>query len=67
MDSCDEEGAVRKVAEAYKNSEDDFFVVIVKKGTNEEINDMMQDVAYYIYAGFETVTLEGSNKKLVYA
>lgn len=66
LNSCDEEGAVKKVAEAYRNSEDDFFVVIVKKGTDDEINDMMQDVAYYIYAGFETVTLEGSNKKLVY-
>ena len=66
LDSCDDEDAVRKVAKAYRNSEGDFFVVIVKKGTNDEINDMMQDVAYYIYAGFETVTLEGSNKKLVY-
>ena len=66
LNSCEDDGAVKKVVEAYNNSENDFFVVIVKKGTNDEIHDMMQDVAYYIYSGFETITLEGSNKKLVY-
>lgn len=68
LKSCDEDGAVRTVAEAFKSTEDDVFVVIIKgkKTTNEQIKDLMQDVAYYLHTSFQTSTVDGANKKIVY-
>ena len=68
LKSCDEEGTVRKVSEAFRSTEDDVFVVVIegKKTTDEQINDLMQEVAYYLHTSFQTSTLDGTNKKLVY-
>ncbi len=68
LKSCDEDGAVRKVAEAYKSTDEDIFAVIIKdkKTTKDEINDMMQGVADYLRTNFSITTLDGDNKKIVY-
>lgn len=68
LKSYDEEGAVKKVAEGYRSTEDDIFVVVIKdkKTTREQVNDLMQDVADYLHTGFETTWIDGSDIKLVY-
>lgn len=68
LKSFDEDGAVRKVAEAFRSTDDDIFIVIIegKNTTTEQKNDLMQDVAYYLHTSFQTSTLDGANKKIVY-
>lgn len=68
LNSCDEDDAVSKVAQSFRSSDDDIFVVIIKdeKSTEDEINNLMQGVADYLRTNFDIVTLDGTNKKLVY-
>ena len=67
LDSIDEEGAVRKVAEAYKSTDEDIFAIIIKgKVTEEESTDLMQGVADYLRTNFSITSLDGKSKKIVY-
>lgn len=68
LKTCDEAGAVRTVSEAYRSTDNDVFAIIIEdeKAKADEINDLMQGVANYLYTNFEIVTLDGTNKKIIY-
>ena len=67
LNSVDEDGAVRKVAEAYRSTDEDIFAIIIKgKTTKDESTDLMQGVADYLSTNFSITTLDGKNKKIVY-
>lgn len=67
LNSVDEDGAVRKVAEAYRSTDEDVFAIIIKgKTTKDESTDLMQGVADYLSTNFSITTLDGKNKKIVY-
>ena len=68
LKACDEDGAVRRVAEAFRSSEDDVFVVVIKdkKATEDEIDDLLQGVADYLRTSFNLVTVEGADFQLIY-
>ena len=67
LNSVDEDGAVRKVAEVYRSTDEDVFAIIIKgKTTKDESTDLMQGVADYLSTNFSITTLDGKNKKIVY-
>ncbi len=68
LNSIDEDGAVKKISEAYRNTEEDIFAVIIKgkKITENAVTDLMQGVADYLRTDFSISTLDGDNKKIVY-
>lgn len=68
LESCDEDGAVRKVSEAYRDTDKDIFAVIVKdkKTDGTAVTKLMQGVADYLSTDFSITTLDGDTKKIVY-
>ena len=67
LNSVDEDGAVRKVAEVYRITDEDVFAIIIKgKTTKDESTALMQGVADYLSTNFSITTLDGKNKKIVY-
>ncbi len=67
LKSCDEDGAVRTVAEAYRNTDNDEFAIIInKKTTQDDSKKLLQGVADYLRINFSYSILEGENKVIIY-
>lgn len=67
LKSCNEDGAVRTVAEAYRNTDNDVFAIIINKKTTQEASKkLLQGVADYLRINFSYSILEGENKAIIY-